>query len=526
MNPINKKAPGAKGVPQPFNQRAGHTPQSRPAVAQPKTAQSAQSARRPVAPPVYRPEVKRLVQPKTITQQRMPPAAPPVYRPQQQRVAQAKMVGPAQMKNHPAAPPAYRPQPVPRVLQAKETVTQRGGQRQQEQQRVAPPLSLACQPARPRGDAQGAAKIAAHQHGRRGAQIVQRYVDKSNSDISSSGQYIVEHARSHVLYSTLDAAPPQPQGLYARGRDFTAGEFGKVPLNSWTPNVRFIDKREAEAQPVAEKPGTYSYKTSGSFGFESTTTYSIEGLKAEVENPGPGLDGPPLVGALGKNDCNVWAATLQNLIADEKGEAYRIKRGSEPQRNVRIMSASTAELKVKVGDLMKHIYEGEGACRYHAATVVAKDGLSLVTLEGHVSKNLSRPQFHIRSGLLGFAAEGIQHKQGDNVEVVPLTSQSYQEIQGEKKISEARYQEFGNIKPKDWERYKFSYLSIVNGNIGITPTKEKRRRDEAARQLAIIRRAEARRPYDRAMSRSLALPVTGPINTGDEGNNYILNGML
>ena len=49
------------------------------------------SKSRPVAPPVYRPEGKKIVQAKTISSQRTSPAPPPVY----------------------------RPQPVPRVLQTK-----------------------------------------------------------------------------------------------------------------------------------------------------------------------------------------------------------------------------------------------------------------------------------------------------------------------------------------------------------------------------------------------------------------------
>lgn len=144
MNSTNKKAPGARGTSQPFKQQAGHAPQIKPGVAQPKTAVSAQSVkqpvapplyrpqqtpkvlqtksssahnpqsghapRQPVAPPVYRPEAKKIVQPKTLSPQRKPPTAPPVYRPQQPRVAQPKMAS--------AAPAHMPPKSLP-VGQAK-----------------------------------------------------------------------------------------------------------------------------------------------------------------------------------------------------------------------------------------------------------------------------------------------------------------------------------------------------------------------------------------------------------------------
>jgi hypothetical protein len=306
-----------------------------------------------------------------------------------------------------------------------------------------------------------------------------------SSDVSANGKYIVDRANSALLYSTLDAAPPQPYGLYARGKDFYWSESGKVGLNSWRPNVRFIDKTEAAAEPVIDKPGTYRYKTK-TLGFDSSETYSVKGLQTEVWNPDPGLDGPPLIGALGKNDCNIWATTLQNLIADEKGAVYEIERGRQESRTVRIQAPTTTleDLTMKVGDLMKHIYEGPGACNYHAATVVAQDGASLITLEGHVSKNLSRPQFHIRGGLTGFADEGIQHQKGDKVDIIPVTSLTYDSLQDDKETREKRFRQFGEIDAdfwKDYEGINYSYRGRLAGDIGITSTREKRRRDELAR---------------------------------------------
>lgn len=211
MNSSNKKAPLAKGVPPQVKPPARHALQFKPAVAQPKNAvfaqsvkrpvappvynpqskpnavqqktampshlkptaaappvyrpqptpkvlqtksspaqspQTAQTPRQPVAPPVYRPEAKKMVQPKAVSQLRKTPIAPPVYRPVQKSIAQpktksaaqshtppkappvyrpqakpvsvqAKMAGSSQMRNHPSPPAVYRPQPTPKVLQTK-----------------------------------------------------------------------------------------------------------------------------------------------------------------------------------------------------------------------------------------------------------------------------------------------------------------------------------------------------------------------------------------------------------------------
>jgi len=86
----NKKPTNARGIPQPFNRQVG---QFKPVVAQLKTPPSAQSIKRPVAPPVYRPQpTPKVAQRKIATNamNRQPPSAPPVYRPQVPKVLQTK----------------------------------------------------------------------------------------------------------------------------------------------------------------------------------------------------------------------------------------------------------------------------------------------------------------------------------------------------------------------------------------------------------------------------------------------------
>lgn len=177
MSSATKKAPGARGILQPFNRQAGHAPQQKPVVAQLKRGVSAQTIRQPLAPPIYRPQVTpKAVQPKMANGavNRKPPVAPPVYRPQPvpkvlqtksssahnpqagqsprrpvaptvyrpeaKKLVQPKISAAAQSRTFPNAPPVYRPQPTPRVLQTKASqtrsdvavgrgkpVTQRGG---------------------------------------------------------------------------------------------------------------------------------------------------------------------------------------------------------------------------------------------------------------------------------------------------------------------------------------------------------------------------------------------------------------
>jgi hypothetical protein len=87
-----------------------------PVVAQLKTAVTAQSIKRPIAPPVYRPQpTPKVLQrkqspsaPQSVQAQRHP-IAPAVYRPEQKKIAQLKPASTG-MRVAPKAPPVYRPQ--------------------------------------------------------------------------------------------------------------------------------------------------------------------------------------------------------------------------------------------------------------------------------------------------------------------------------------------------------------------------------------------------------------------------------
>ena len=80
MNSTNKKSPGARGIPQPFNRPTSRAPQAKPAVAQLKTGLSAQSVKQPVAPPVYRPQPAPKVMQRKVTNVAVNAGAPVALR--------------------------------------------------------------------------------------------------------------------------------------------------------------------------------------------------------------------------------------------------------------------------------------------------------------------------------------------------------------------------------------------------------------------------------------------------------------
>jgi hypothetical protein len=75
--------PGFPGVPRAFEATGSPAQQSR----------VRQSPSLPNVPPTYRPEVRKIVQPKTVSQSRTAGAAPAVYRPDQQPVGRPGIKG-------------------------------------------------------------------------------------------------------------------------------------------------------------------------------------------------------------------------------------------------------------------------------------------------------------------------------------------------------------------------------------------------------------------------------------------------
>lgn len=442
--------------------------------------------RQPIAPPVYRPQpVPKVLQTKrppgqNIQTARAPfqPVAPPIYRPGAKKTAQ--------MKTGPVAPPVYRPQPVPKVLQTKKTI----------QAQVGPGQQNAIQRSR--------------------ENVVQRDVDLKTALTTENGKYLIDPADNSVLYSVAGAIPPRPTGLYQRTIDRTAG-VPHIPLNAWTPNVRFLSKEETFASPVKGKPGQYEYIKKGFI--DSTKRFSLRDLGLQVLSP-PEVGERPTIGVFGKNDCYAFGDALQNLMM-MNGELPLLQTGRK-KKNVHVTTPdSPGDLEIQVGDMMRHIYIDNPHCKYHAATVVAKDGESLVTLEGHVSKNLKRPQFLIHRGVRDFAHREVIGGYGDEVEITPL------EGLNPNLVAEEREDFVGRFRRMMGEDTDFGFMT-AQINLGFARTDEYPRRIERARIARELDELRQRRWVDtvrRKWNRSLqAGRVT--VNNSVEGNRFIGNEML
>lgn len=456
--------------------------------------------KRPAAPAVYHPQpVPKVLQTKRPPGQDLHPSrvplhavAPPVYRPEakrivQQKVLQLKTVGLLQRKTQPVAPPVYRPQQMPKVLQTK----------------------------RPVGSPPGAIQRSQTLPGRGVGNVVQRDVDLTTALMTENRKYLIDPADNTVLYSVIGASPPKPNGLYQRTLDRTAGSH--IPLNAWTPNVRFLSKEETFASPVKGKPGQYEYIKKGFI--DSTERFSLRGLGRQVLSP-PEDGERPTIGVFGKNDCYAFGDALQNLMM-MNGELPLMQTGRK-KKNVHVTKPDhPRDLEIQVGDMMRHIYIDNPHCKYHAATVVAKDGESLVTLEGHVSKNLKRPQFLIHRGVRDFAHQEIVGGYGDEVEITPLEGLNPHVVAEEREDFVGR---FRRMMGEDTE----SGFMTAQVNLGFARTDEFPRQIERARRRAELDRLQRRGWVEKVRRKWDLSRQAGrfSVNDSDQGNRFITNEML
>ena len=478
MNSSNKRAAAAKGVVQPFNRQSG-----------------AATLKLPIAPPVYRPQAM----PRVLQTKGHQSVVTPVYRPQPlPRVLQTKRLlsqskTTVQVPRSPAVPPVYRPQPIPKVLQTKKRIPAQVGPGQQS-----------------------AIQRSRNSHGPKVGNVVQRDVDLTTALMTENGRYLIDPADNSVLYSVAGAIPPKPSGLYRRTIDRTAG-VPHIPLNAWTPNVRFLSKEETFASPVKEKPGQYEYIKKGFI--DSTKRFSLRGLGGEVLSP-PEFGERPTIGVFGKNDCYAFGDALQNLMM--MNQELPLWQTGRKKKNVHVSKPDNPrDLEIQVGDMMRHIYIDNPHCKYHAATVVAKDGESLVTLEGHVSKNLKRPEFLIHRGVRDFAHREVIGGYGDEVEITPLEGLNPDVVNSEREDFVGRYRRMMG------ENTELGFMTAQT-NLGFARTDEYPRRLERARiarELDDLRRS---RWVERVRAQWNNSRVAGRtlINDSDEGNDYVTNEML
>ncbi|WP_405300184.1 hypothetical protein [Kordia sp.] len=224
---------------------------------------------------------------------------------------------------------------------------------------------------------------------------------------TTNQQYYVNTSSPEELYSKKHVAYPRPKGLYTRiDASYAKGKY----LYGWIPNVRLLNHQEKNLISVPKMGGIMhlEYQKPKLRGWlKSTThTFDLQAEKAALENPQKNAitDKLPKFGIMGKNDCGHFASALQKLIAHEEPKKTGKRAVSETLDANEPTNAN--KLTMDVGDKMQHNYnEANSNSQHHAATVVAKDGSSLVTLEAHVGKSLKKPQFNIRNGVKGFVAD-------------------------------------------------------------------------------------------------------------------------
>jgi hypothetical protein len=218
--------------------------------------------------------------------------------------------------------------------------------------------------------------------------------------------YGISEQGAPMLVSTEDAPAPKPVGLYTHGADKT--DTGGT-VATWVPNVRFMQKGQmAEPGKADGKEKEKEKEKEGEpFGEEGLAEWQKDALAriAKYEDAlHTALQGSlgknaPTLGILGLNDCEAWAHKLRRLIADEElkgGRLFRPEKATE-SAGYDLGTAPTKVPPVAVGDTMVQKLFGGGS-EYHGATVVASDSRTIVTLEGHVEKQLEAPVFHFYDG--------------------------------------------------------------------------------------------------------------------------------
>ncbi len=211
------------------------------------------------------------------------------------------------------------------------------------------------------------------------------------------------------LVSTAGAPPPKPVGLYTQTRDVTDdGALATI----WTPNVIFMQKKEVDPKGRESDVDKFERPSLAKWQLEALAKirdFEATLLTAQKGSPRSDWTAPSL-GILGLNDCAGWAHRLRGLIGEEERRARKLARPKEITPPVPFdlgLKGDPDSLPpVGVGDTMtQQLFGDEVGSNYHAATVVASDTSTIVTLEAHVERSLRAPVFHFYDeGLPGFIA--------------------------------------------------------------------------------------------------------------------------
>ncbi len=241
---------------------------------------------------------------------------------------------------------------------------------------------------------------------------VQRMVPWNNLlKTKTEENYGISLQGARSLVSKAGAPDLKPVELYTQIRDVT--EDNSL-VKTWVPNVIFMQKAQTQREKDDRKGERIPSEKVGLAGWQKDTLRQIEVfeglLQQELEDPSvrtSGLGGrTPNLGILGLNDCSAWADRLRRLIAEEEFKARRLNQPKNASGPVNFDLGNRPEdmPDVGVGDTMlQRLFGPNVGSNYHAATVVARDTFTIVTLEAHVEKNLEAPVFHFYDGgLPGF----------------------------------------------------------------------------------------------------------------------------
>lgn len=238
-----------------------------------------------------------------------------------------------------------------------------------------------------------------------GNAVVQRNIDTTGFERSDEAapSYLIDQAARGMLYSDTQVAPPEPKELYTQYAEHDDAGEGR-DVHAWRPNVAFFSNQQKQEFPGLE-------------GDEKSEAVALFKAQIEARHDDNAIENPR-IGIMGKNDCGAFATALYNLIARKKVQLI----GSVGELTEQITQYVDNYPDVEVGDMMRHIFdpqEGvEGGCGWHAATVVARQGGTAVTLEANVGKDLTQPEFFIREGSAGFVqANHDDDEVGNRLEV-------------------------------------------------------------------------------------------------------------
>lgn len=256
--------------------------------------------------------------------------------------------------------------------------------------------------------------------------------------VSENALYFIFTADPTSLFSLETSDPPKPNSIYT-GRK-VQGQLNSKPTTfiKWTPNVEFLSKGENRTAMRLDAKITGAGTTRA---YESPVGNvdigsKIQGIVDRMMEKNPALVSRPTSGVLGANDCAIFAQNLQRMVREQL-EVEGIK--PSPQDRVTMLNVIKDKLPdLQIGDAMIHEFEPskgeERDCGWHGATVIAQDGSSSITLEAHAGKDITRPEFHLRNGILGFVRDNntkyddggnpSSNQAGGNVRFLPRMHES------------------------------------------------------------------------------------------------------